>query len=329
MVTAWLLEVKEELAHNSFCAPPFGVMVQRLQSSCTSCLGFGRPVKGCVDGAAAPVTVTDTLIDGGASTMLQGLCFHGRFVLGMDPTLRFWPLFPGDRSLLRVYHCALCYSLSGGTSSLADGSPNWYVLGCWWGCMLNREVRAMWVHDASAQYKGDSSRRYLRKMQCWYSWITGYQCLGFPSYWYVVWPSLVRCLTCLRCRTWGYWRLLGVKVHWDGLWLRLLWQWYPCLLLLRVPSWKCEPLWRLVRDIASRARCCTVACLIEAQNKHMLWCMEYCKPLVKLLLGMHTLDTRSRWRAFAQSNSAYLIEVFSGAWVNFMISELVSAIKPS
>lgn len=85
------------------------------------------------------------------------------------------------------------------------------------------------------------------------------------------------------------------------------------LSLLRLPSPKCEPFCKLVRDIMCCARYCKAAGLFEVQHERMLLRIESCRPSMNWPFNMYLWYTIWQRRASARSNSVYLIRVlFNG-----------------
>lgn len=103
-------------------------------------------------------------------------------------------------------------------------------------------------------------------------------------------------------------RLLPVLSFWRG------------AMILRKPCWK------LVSEVASRARSYTVATFWEPQYERLLWLVDSDKPSMKMPLSTYSSYTLSHRSTLFHNVSAYSVgDIFDG-WVYPIISASVSKI---
>lgn len=166
-------------------------MMPRLLSVCYSHLVFG-----CIDtewagGAAACIAVTDMLVDGVASPLLQGLQFPRWYVFGELPSLGLGLCFPGRNEFVMVPTPRLRLLFPG-----LVRFHGWkdVKLACFWLVMKLCAAsmrRARWRRRESILSIGDNSRQLPLKLSCLHNPMTDFLILGLPRSWLLACLSLV------------------------------------------------------------------------------------------------------------------------------------------
>lgn len=240
-----------------------GVMVKWLISSDFHTKSFDFLDSGWPGGVTASVTVTDVLVGGLSLQRSQGMMFPGQYAFCMVQSRRLELRFPVLNKLseeivdkltyiwliMRVYFASLCSSQMNSQSKRPVHSPKYLTL--------------------------STEARMLAKRRM------GFPGLGLRSSWILAWSLLVQFLLDMRCKRGG---LSMSYMYHDKFRQQLDFVWYLgvfssqgyYLVLLLSDRYSGA----LAREMAGRARSCTVTCLFQPQNKHIFWGIEFWSPVM-------------------------------------------------